>query len=177
MQVLDNEINELNELIKNTTDPAEKSRIQADIFKKLKSIAELFDESRTLQGEPGVQETLEGMQESRVESVSRRRLKQIDEEIAALELVMKDATMSEEEIAVATSKIAELKFEANDIWNTITSEADDPNTPSERELTGERLTEPSPDLDDAELTMLDEGNKSVDDLGLFLEYFQKMKKK
>ena len=78
---------------------------------------------------------------------------------------MKDATMSEEEIAVAASKIAELKFEANDIWNTITSEADDPNTPSERELTGERLTEPSPDLDDAELTMLDEGNKSVDDLG------------
>jgi len=109
------------------------------------------------------------------------RLKEIDEEIAALELVSKDVTMSEEEIAIASSKIAELKFEADDIMNMLTSEADDPNTPSERELTGERLTEPSPDLDDAldnvERTMLDEGNTSVDDLGFVPKVLSEKEKK
>ena len=49
------------------------------------------------------------------ENIHEQRLKEIDNEIAVLETVLKDATMSEEEIAIASSKIAELKLEADDL--------------------------------------------------------------
>ena len=181
MRLLDGEIEKLEEVVKNTTNGRELGQALAAINTKKSRILELFAESRELEGKPSLEETLAGMGESPLESERRRRLKQIDEEIAALELVQKDATMSEEEIAIAASKIEELKFEANDIWNMITSEADDPRTPSERELTGERLTEPSPDLDDAlddvERTILDEGNTSVDDLGFVPRILSENEKK
>ena len=64
------------------------------------------------------------------ENIPKQRLEEIDNEIAVLETVLKDATMSEEEIAIASSKIAELKLEADDIWNQLTSmDTDGPPSP------------------------------------------------